>query len=72
MGTHTGWHVLQGDHLGTSSLVLWLVASSQHRGAGGAAWWLRKIKWFSEGRVDTHAPVIGSTYVTTWKVIFAT
>lgn len=66
------WHVLQGDHLGTSSSVFWLVAPLQHRGAGGAAWWLRKIKCFSEGRVDTHAPVDGNTSVTTWKVIFAT
>lgn len=65
-------HGLQGDHLGTSLLVFWLVAPLWHHGAGGAAWWLRKIKWFSEGRIDTHSPTIGNTSVTTWKVIFAT
>lgn len=59
-------------HPAPSLSVTWLVAPPWHRGAGGPARRLRKIKSFSEGRGDTRAPVIGNTSVTAWKVISAT
>lgn len=52
---------------GASPVVAWLVAPLWQRRAGGAARQLRKIELFSEGRGDTHTPVIGNTSVTAWS-----